>query len=148
MAIRKNLWLLTKKANMQGQESKTFVKLSGDIQEFFGKFTNDAKLEYKTAIKASIARMVKLSEDVITIDEATVELAYDLKEPLTVPDVIGNDIALAIKTITDLGFVAPVQKIVDSAETVGTVILQSPKAGTKTARSEAIQLRVSGGTPE
>lgn len=65
-------------------------------------------------------------------------------EELTVPDVVGRDEESATVLLRQLGFtVAPVERDAESPLQAGTVISQTPAAGTPSAPSASIKLKVS-----
>jgi serine/threonine-protein kinase len=65
-------------------------------------------------------------------------------QELTVPDVVGRDEESATVLLRQLGFtVAPVERDSESALQAGTVISQTPAAGTPSGASATIKLKVS-----
>ncbi len=67
-------------------------------------------------------------------------------EEETVPDVAGMDEAAAQKMLNDKGFSKVTTEAVYSEETQGTVIGTDPAAGTKTAKTTEIKMKVSKGS--
>ncbi len=71
------------------------------------------------------------------------------REPIAAPDVVGKPQAEAVKIITDAGFAEPrIVKVFDEDAEEGTVVSQTPDAGTEADASTRFELSVSKGNEQ